>query len=105
MGQGLIRQNSKRLTYYATFSRQSLQSYLISKTVWFFGPPCIDNSVGSQSVTCLLELRLRCTVALYSGAVARFWKWGGQFLTPHFLASGGTKYCCYFTVYRPPVGK
>jgi len=30
-----------------------------------FGPPYIDNSVGSQSVTCLLELRLRCTVALY----------------------------------------
>ena len=33
--------------------------------LWFFGAPCIDNSVGSQSVTCLLELRLRCTVALY----------------------------------------
>jgi len=27
------------------------------------------------------------------------------FLTPHFLASGGTKYCCYFAVHRPPVRK
>jgi len=31
----------KLLTYYTPFYRQSLQSYLISKTVRFFGPsPC-----------------------------------------------------------------
>ena len=38
---------------------------LFQKQSGFFGPPSIDSSVGSQSVTCLLELRLRCTVALY----------------------------------------
>jgi len=30
----------KLLTYYTPFYHQSLQSYLISKTVRFFGPPC-----------------------------------------------------------------
>jgi len=30
----------KLLTYYTPFYYQSLQSYLISKTVRFFGPPC-----------------------------------------------------------------
>jgi len=30
----------KLLTYYTRFYRQSLQSYVISKTVRFFGPPC-----------------------------------------------------------------
>jgi len=31
----------KLSTYYMPFYRQSLQSYAISKTVQFFGPPCI----------------------------------------------------------------
>jgi len=31
----------KQLIYYTPFYHQSLQSYLISKTVRFFGPPCI----------------------------------------------------------------
>ena len=30
----------KHLTYYMPFYHQSLQSYLILKTVRFFGPPC-----------------------------------------------------------------
>jgi len=30
------------LTYYTPFYHQSLQSYLISKTNSFFGPPCIQ---------------------------------------------------------------
>jgi len=31
----------KLLTYYTLFYHQSLQSYLLSKTVRFFGPYCI----------------------------------------------------------------
>jgi len=31
----------KLLTYYTLFCHLSLQSYLISNTVRFFGPPCI----------------------------------------------------------------
>jgi len=31
----------KLLTYNTPFYHQSLQRYLISKTVQFFGPPCI----------------------------------------------------------------
>ena len=36
----------KLLTYYTPFYHQPLQSYLISKTVQFFGPPCIMCVVG-----------------------------------------------------------
>jgi len=43
----------KLLTYYTPFYHQSLQSYLISKTVRFFGPPC------NTAVSCIMfEIKL-----------------------------------------------
>jgi len=40
----------KLLTYCTPFCRQLLQSYVISKTVRFFGPPCIfENAVHKRS--------------------------------------------------------
>ena len=55
--------NFWHITHLSVVSRCKV--ILSQKQSGLFGPPSIDSSVGSQSVTCLLELRLRCTVALY----------------------------------------
>jgi len=44
----------KLSTYYMPFYRQSLQSYAISKTVQFFGPPCIKKFFCLRLSLCLL---------------------------------------------------
>ena len=47
----------KLLTYYTPFHYQPLQNYLISKTVRFFGPPCIIPS-GSPGLH-ILQFRIQ----------------------------------------------
>jgi len=77
----------KFLTYHTPFYRQSLQSYLISKTVWFFGPPCI--------VYCKFLLRVvdptafYCTLNTHYRIVYHF-----SVVVRHCFSSC----CCFFSV-------
>jgi len=62
----LIRQNSETFDILRTFQSSVVAKLSDLKNTLVFWPTLYtDSSVGSQSVTCLRELKLRCTVAVY----------------------------------------